>query len=127
MKALYLTSFLLASLLPVAHASQIESCRAASENAMCQSYLEGVVDGALMYKPRAVGARLESNDYQSRALKYRGGKRFQEANRQYCLERLPDRGHLVNGLTEAFGSGEVTDSASLQEAVFSLLDCQRLQ
>jgi hypothetical protein len=40
---------------------------------------------------------------------------------------LPDPEQLVTGLTEAFDSGEVTDSASLQVAVFSLLDCQRLQ
>ncbi|GGZ01567.1 MAG: hypothetical protein PWP74_1796 [Shewanella sp.] len=127
MRTIYLTSILLVSMIPAANASPIENCKAASDNALCQIYLKGVVEGALMYKPLAVGARLESNDYQSRALKYRGGKRFQEANRQFCLERLPDPEQLVTGLTEAFDSGEVTDSASLQVAVFSLLDCQRLQ
>ncbi|MFQ6371338.1 hypothetical protein [Shewanella sp. YIC-542] len=128
MKRPYLMTILLAAgIIPLAQASQIERCKTASKEAICQSYLEGVVDGALMYKPMAVGARLDTGDYQSRALKFRGGKRFQEANRQYCLGRVPDRDDLVNGLTEAFERGEVADNTSLQTAVFSLLDCQRLR
>ncbi|MDF0533747.1 hypothetical protein KDN34_11980 [Shewanella yunxiaonensis] len=127
MKSQYLSIALLMLLTPIAQASQLEACKTDSKGKICQSYLEGIVDGALMYKPLAVGARLESNDYLSRALKYRGGKRFQEANRQFCLDRLPERVSLVTGLTEAIDSGEVTVQADLQTAVFSLLDCQRLQ
>lgn len=112
---------------PTVVAEQLAACKLDDTSATCQSYLEGIVDGALMYKQNAVGARLETDSYESRALKYRGGKRFQEANRTYCTERIPDRDELVLGVTEAVGLGNVTDLESLQEVVFSLLDCQRLK
>lgn len=63
-----------------AMSTQIDACNKDVTSQTCQSYLEGIVDGALMFKPEALGARLETNGYESRALKYRGGKRFQEAN-----------------------------------------------
>lgn len=115
-----------AALVPVAHASQIELCKAEHAASACTAYLEGVVDGALMYKPKAVGARLDSDDYTSRALKFRGGKRYQEANRQYCLDRLPDRDNLVSALAEGFESGNIGNADELQEGVFALLNCQRM-
>ncbi|MGL5407210.1 MAG: hypothetical protein ACRDAP_00480, partial [Shewanella sp.] len=89
-----------------AMATQIDACNRDVTSSTCQSYLEGIVDGALMFKLDSVGARLEaSNDYESRALKYRGGKRYQEANRTYCASRIPDRDSLVSGLTEAISTG----------------------
>ncbi|WP_335923095.1 hypothetical protein [Shewanella chilikensis] len=127
MKTSIMAGVILVGMAPLVQASQIEACVADKEAVLCQSYLEGVVDGALMYKPQAVGARLDSNGYEARALKYRGGKRFQEANRKYCLERIPDRDQLVMGISEAFESGEVKDIETLQLAVNNLLDCQRLK
>ena len=82
--------------------------------------------GAMIYQPNAVGARLESEGYKARALKYRGGKRYQEANRMYCSNRLPSRDTLVSAVTEAVTTGEIKDIESLDQAVRSLLDCQRL-
>lgn len=117
---------LVAAIVPAANASQVELCQADHQAKACTAYLEGVVDGALMYKPRAVGARLESDDYSSRALKFRGGKRYQEANRQYCLDRLPDRDNLVLALVEGFESGNIGNAEELQEGVFALLNCQRM-
>ncbi|ACJ30471.1 Conserved hypothetical protein [Shewanella piezotolerans WP3] len=108
-------------------ASQIEICNEDVKDAHCQNYLEGVVDGALMYKGAAVGERLESNDYESRALKYRGGKRFQEANRTFCQSRIPDRDVLVAGLAEAFSVGKIDNTDELSAAMFELMDCQRLK
>lgn len=114
------------ALVPAAQASQLALCKTDHQAQGCTTYLEGVVDGALMYKPRAVGMRLDSDDYTSRALKYRGGKRYQEANRKYCLDRLPDRDNLVSALEEGFESGNIDSPEALQEAVFALLDCQRM-
>lgn len=108
-------------------ASQIDACNKDLASQTCQSYLEGIVDGALMFKPEALGARLETNGYESRALKYRGGKRFQEANRTYCASRIPNRATLVSGVTEAVSSGTATDLEQLQGIVVNLLDCQRLK
>ncbi len=108
-------------------ASQIEACNKDAASETCQSYLEGIVDGALMFKPEALGARLETNGYESRALKYRSGKRFQEANRTYCASRIPDRDNLVSGVTEAVSEGTAADLTQLQVIVVNLLDCQRLK
>lgn len=110
-----------------AMASQIDACNKDVASQTCQSYLEGIVDGALMFKPEALGARLETNGYESRALKYRGGKRFQEANRTYCASRIPDRDSLVSGVTEAVSTGTAADLEQLQGIVVNLLDCQRLK
>lgn len=110
-----------------ATASQISACNQDINSKTCQSYLEGIVDGALMFKSDSLGARLETNDYESRALKYRGGKRFQEANRTYCAERIPERHILVSGITEAVGLGNATNLEQLQSIVTNLLDCQRLK
>ncbi|QQX81447.1 hypothetical protein JK628_06175 [Shewanella sp. KX20019] len=110
-----------------ASASQIKACNEDTQDAHCLNYLEGVVDGALMYKGAAVGERLESDSYESRALKYRGGKRFQEANRTFCQNRIPDRDVLVAGLAEAFSVGKIENTEDLSTAMFGLMDCQRLK
>ncbi|MCL1138868.1 hypothetical protein [Shewanella pneumatophori] len=111
----------------MASAKQIELCNQDINSIECQNYLEGVVDGALMYKGAAVGQRLESDGYESRALKYRGGKRFQEANRTFCQDNLPNRGALVAGLAEAFSANEIKTTDDLTTAMSGLLDCQRLK
>lgn len=111
----------------LASASSLDACLKDSSGGVCQGYLDGVVDGALMYKNSSLGARPESNGFESRALKYRGGSRFQDANRRYCADRIPNRDALVAGLTEAITSGEVRDQDGLAQAMYSLLDCQRLK
>ncbi|MGL5358838.1 MAG: hypothetical protein ACRDBI_03840 [Shewanella sp.] len=119
---------LLLSVSSTAMATQIDACNRDVTSSTCQSYLEGIVDGALMFKSDALGARLESSDdYESRALKYRGGKRYQEANRTFCASRIPNRDSLVSGLTEAISTGTAADLAQLQGIVVNLLDCQRLK
>lgn len=126
MKIKLLAATCLFGLSAVAQAEPLGACNQDVNSMKCQAYLEGVVDGALIFKPNAMGARLQTDGYQSRALKYRGGKRYQEANRMYCADRLPDRDALVSAVTEAVTSGEIKDIESLNEAVRNLLDCQRL-
>ncbi|WOT04346.1 hypothetical protein [Shewanella youngdeokensis] len=108
-------------------ASQFQGCIEETESPLCQSYLEGLVEGALMYKAAAVGARLESNDYQSRALKYRGGKRFEAANRTFCQNRTPKKEDLVGVLNEVFTAGKIQTKDDLTSLMFGLTDCQRLK
>ncbi|MCE9679053.1 hypothetical protein LZP69_07655 [Shewanella sp. AS1] len=110
-----------------AQALPIEACNQDVDSDICHYYLEGVVDGALMYKPYAVDNRLESSGYASRALKYRSGKRFQQANRTYCESRIPNRDDLVKGVSEAFVAGDIKSTEALTDVVFSLMDCQRLK
>lgn len=112
---------------PSLMASEMAACNDDVDSKICQHYLEGIVDGALMFQSDTLGARLETNGYESRALKYRGGKRFQEANRTYCASRIPDRDKLVDAVSEAVATGTVKDLEQLRTVVGNLLDCQRLQ
>ncbi|MFT5788355.1 MAG: hypothetical protein ACI8SJ_000458 [Shewanella sp.] len=127
MRIVLLTLVLALGFSTTASASQIDACNEDINDVHCQNYLEGIVDGALMFKGAAVGERLESNGYESRALKYRGGKRFQEANRTFCESRIPDRDVLVSGLTEAFSVGKIDTTEDLSTVIFGLMDCQRLK
>lgn len=127
MRVAFLTLALSLGLVSSVQAGQLKACNADTNSETCQYYLEGVVDGAMMYKPSATGARVETDTYESRALKYRSGKRFQEANRTYCESRIPDRDVLVTGLAEAFSAGNVNSVDELNSVMFSLMDCQRLK
>ncbi len=127
MRVIFLSLMLSFGLVANVQAEQLKACNADIDSESCQHYLEGVVDGALMYKPNATGARVETDSYESRALKYRGGKRFQEANLTYCESRIPDRNVLVTGLAEAFSAGNVNSVDELNSVMFSLMDCQRLK
>ena len=127
MRVIFLESVLSLGFAATAQAEQLQACNQDIASVTCQHYLEGGVDGAMMYKPNATGARLETDSYESRALKYRSGKRFQEANRTYCESRIPDRHVLVNGLAEAFSAGTIQNVESLKTVMYSLMDCQRLK
>lgn len=127
MKKLVVTLMLSFGLTGGAYASQLEACDKDVNSVACQHYLEGVVDGALMFKPNAMGKRVETNGYESRALKYSSGKRFEEANRTYCEGRLPDRDSLVQGLSEALDMGKVDSIETLSEVMYNMMDCQRLK
>ena len=127
MRIIFLAAVLSLGFVGTAQAEQLQACNQDVESIVCQYYLEGVVDGAMMYKPNASGARLETDSYESRALKYRSGKRFQEANRTYCESRIPDRHVLVTGLADAFSAGMIQNIESLHTVMHSLMDCQRLE
>jgi len=127
MRTVLITLALSLGLISIANASQLNACKLDVESESCQHYLEGIVDGALMYKSSATGKRIEVDSYESRALKHRGGKRFQEANRTYCERRIPDRDQLVAGLTEAFCAGNIQNIVMLNNVMYGLMDCQRLK
>ncbi|MCL1036932.1 hypothetical protein L2725_06385 [Shewanella corallii] len=126
MKIKILAATCLFGLSTLAQAEPLRVCNQDVNSVKCQAYLEGIVDGALIFKPNAMGERIQTDGYQSRALKYRGGKRYQEANRRFCADRLPDRDELVSAVTEAVTSGEIDSIEALNDAVRNLLDCQRL-
>lgn len=110
-----------------ASANQLKQCQKDINDPMCHAYIEGVVDGALMFKHNTFGKRIVASDYESRALKYRGGKRFQEANREYCRDRIPNRAELMQGVSESIQNEKITTVDELQSSVQSLLHCQRLE
>ncbi|ARD21549.1 MULTISPECIES: hypothetical protein [Shewanella] len=111
-----------------AQATSFNVCQANVESSECKSYLDGVVDGALMYHTDASSSRLEADSgYESRALKYRAGKRYQEANRSYCADRKPHKDEIVLAIQEQTAAKNVNNLNELSILIDSLLDCQRLK
>ena len=108
-----------------ASAESFNVCLKSSESPTCQSYLEGVVDGALMYRDGLAKKRIEPNDYESRALKYRAGKRYQTANVNYCASHIPVKSEIVSALTEQVSLSNVSNSAELESVLTSLMDCRQ--
>ncbi|WP_374758489.1 MULTISPECIES: hypothetical protein [Shewanella] len=109
-------------------ATSFNVCQSNVESSECKSYLDGIVDGALMYHTDASGNRLEEAEgYESRALKYRAGKRYQEANRSFCADRSPHKDEIVLAIQEQTVAKNVNNLDELSILIDSLLDCQRLK
>ncbi|AZG74277.1 hypothetical protein [Shewanella livingstonensis] len=118
---------LLTSFVIPASAESFNVCLKSSDSPTCQSYLEGVVDGALMYRDDLAKKRINPNDYESRALKYRAGKRYQSANLNYCSSHIPVKSEIVSALTEQVSLNNVNNSDELESVITSLMDCRRSQ
>ena len=108
-----------------ASANSFDVCLTSSESATCQSYLEGVFDGAMMYRDNQAKKRINPNNYESRALKYRAGKRYQTANINYCANHILNKEEVVSALTEQVSLNNVSNSDELEIVITSLMDCPR--
>ncbi|WP_137222337.1 hypothetical protein [Shewanella sp. MEBiC00475] len=115
---------LLSSFVIPVSAESFNVCLESSDSPTCQSYLEGVVDGALMYRDDLAKKRIDPNDYESRALKYRAGKRYQTANLNYCSSHIPVKSEIVSALTEQVSLNNVKNSDELESVITSLMDCR---
>ncbi|MDD8059445.1 MULTISPECIES: hypothetical protein [Shewanella] len=126
MKLIKLTLGLLLSVFVIpASANSFDVCLTSSESATCQSYLEGVVDGAMMYRDNQAKKRIDPNNYESRALKYRAGKRYQIANINYCSSHILVKSEVVSALTEQVALKNVSNSDELESVITTILDCPR--
>ena len=104
-------------------ANSFDVCLKDSTSPSCTSYLEGVVDGALMYRKDVPAKKVEANSYESRALKYRDGKRYQKANSKYCASQVPIKSDIVDALSEQVAMDNVSNSDELESVINSLMDC----
>ncbi|GGP40627.1 hypothetical protein [Shewanella saliphila] len=126
MKLIKLSLGLLLSVIVIpASANSFDVCLKSAESATCQSYLEGVVDGALMYRDNQAKKRIDPNNYESRALKYRAGKRYQTANVNYCSSHILVKSEVVSALTEQVALKNVSNSDELESVITTILDCPR--
>ncbi|NKF50940.1 hypothetical protein G3R49_10240 [Shewanella sp. WXL01] len=106
-------------------AQEVAQCKQDAKSALCQQYLKGVVDGALMFKADASAAqKINANDYESRALKYRAGKRHKIASQHYCESKKADKGEMVSALTEQVAMNNVNNVEDLEIVITSLMDCR---
>lgn len=103
-------------------AESFNICLTDANSQNCQAYLEGVVDGAMMYRSDAAKS-FSATDYESRALKYRAGKRYQKANTKYCSTHEPVKADIVAVLVEQVSMNNVVNSDELESVINSLLDC----
>ncbi|GLS82503.1 hypothetical protein [Paraferrimonas haliotis] len=107
--------------------AQLLHCSEDVKGSVCQAYLEGKVAGALAYKDKFGKKKADaSTDFSNRALSYRAGNRFKQANQQYCQDRIPQPQVLVDGLTDAILAKEIQTEEELTLGLRGLLDCQRL-
>ena len=106
-------------------ANSFDVCLKDSTSPSCTSYLEGVVDGALMYRKDVPAKKVEANSYESRALKYRAGKRYQKANSKYCASQVPIKSDIVDALSEQVAMDNVSNSDELESLINSLMDCRK--
>lgn len=105
--------------------NSFDVCLSDSNSPSCNSYLEGVVDGALMYRKNVPAKKVNAEGgYESRALKYRAGKRYQKANAKYCVSHIPVQADIVDALVEQVSMGNVTNSDDLETVINSLMDCR---
>ncbi|MCT8985642.1 hypothetical protein [Shewanella phaeophyticola] len=126
MKLIKLSLGLLLSVIVIpASANSFDVCLESAESATCQSYLEGVVDGALMYRDNQAKKRIDPNNYESRALKYRAGKRYQTANVNYCSSHILVKSEVVSALAEQVALKNVSNSDELESVITTILDCPR--
>ncbi len=99
-------------------------CQDDPKSQACLGYLEGAVDGALAVGAMMKVPALDTSSYAERALKYRSGRRFQQANKAFCEERLPERDQMVLALDELVEQGLLTSQEELQQALVALFYCQ---
>lgn len=126
MKLIKLSLGLLLSVIVIpASANSFDVCLKSSDSATCQSYLEGVVDGAMMYRDSQAKKRIDPNNYESRALKYRAGKRYQTANVNYCSSHILVKSEVVSALTEQVALKNVSNIDELESVITTILDCPR--
>lgn len=102
----------------------LAQCQEAPRSQECLSYLEGTVDGALALMNLQQSTPLSTDSISDRALKYRSGKRFKQANDALCLHKAPERDQMVLALDDLAAEGVITSQEELSQALSELLSCQ---
>ncbi|GAA4897211.1 hypothetical protein [Ferrimonas pelagia] len=116
---------MLATLSPAwANDINLAQCQDSPRSDECLTYLEGLIDGALAMRGLIQPAPLTTDSVSERALKFRSGRRFKQANAAYCEQRLPQRDQLVLALDEWVEQGMITTQSELQQALAQLMHCR---
>ncbi|SHI23236.1 hypothetical protein SAMN02745129_0276 [Ferrimonas marina] len=117
---------MLAVAMPPAWASDINlvQCQEKPRSSHCLAYLEGAVDGALAMGALVQPQPMATSTLSERALKYRSGKRFKQANQAICEQQKPERDQLVLALDELVAAGSLNTQKDLQQALMALMACQ---
>ncbi|GAA5192332.1 hypothetical protein [Ferrimonas gelatinilytica] len=98
-------------------------CDEGSASERCLAYLSGVIDGALIMREMAHPEPFKGQSLSERALKYRVGQRFQQANRALCEQNQPQRDHMVTAVRDLVADGEIRSQDDLKQALTELMQC----
>ncbi|TKB47310.1 hypothetical protein FCL40_15780 [Ferrimonas sediminicola] len=101
----------------------LAQCQEAPRSDACLYYLQGAVDGALALSASRGATSLPAGTFSERALKYRGGKRFKQANDAICRQNTPQRDQMVLALDDLAAEGMITSQEELSQALSELLTC----
>ncbi len=103
----------------------LAQCQEAPRSDACLNYLQGAVDGALALRAGSSVTGLPTDTLSERALKYRGGKRFKQANEALCRQNAPQRDQMVLALDELAAEGKISSQEELSQALSALMTCPK--
>ncbi|MEZ6961913.1 MULTISPECIES: hypothetical protein [unclassified Aeromonas] len=109
---------------PLVWADGLEECKRDAASASCSTYLNGVVDSALLLGDKQAKARFGETFYE-RALSSRAGERLKHANKRYCGDRQPDKDRLKASLMEQFTLNKVDSVSDMYDILAVELSCYR--
>lgn len=89
----------------------------------CRTYLEGIVDGALMYVHESRSTSLSDHDFEARALKFRAGGRYKSLNKAYCSKKVIDPKEVVFAIEEQLELQAITSLEEMNVFMTSMLKC----
>ncbi|USD36007.1 hypothetical protein [Ferrimonas sp. SCSIO 43195] len=99
-------------------------CQEDPRGEVCLNYLQGAVDGALALQSLQKTEALSTSSISDRALKYRSGKRFKQANDAICERQSPQRDQMVLALDDLASQGLITSQEELSQALAELMSCR---
>jgi hypothetical protein len=89
----------------------------------CRTYLEGIVDGALMYVHESRSKSLSDHDFEARALKFRAGGRYKSLNKAYCSKKMINPDEVVFAIEEQLELQAITSLDEMKVFMTSMLKC----
>lgn len=89
----------------------------------CRLYLQGLVDGALMYFNEPSIKPLSVHDFEARALKFRAGGRYKSLNKAYCTQHTIGSLELALAIEEQVSLKEITSLDEMKVFMSSVLSC----
>ena len=100
----------------------IEACKSEASSPACATYLNGVVDSALMMGDRQARATF-GETFGERALSSRVGERIKQTGRSSCRHGRPDPFHLKGVLREKFAAGKVDSTSDMYDILAAEMSC----
>lgn len=107
-----------------AEGESIEACRADASSSACATYLNGVVESALMMGERQARATF-GETFHERALSQRVGERIKQLGRSNCRYGRPDPVQLKSLLRDEFAAGKIDSTSDMYDILAAEMSCQR--